>query len=128
MKKYSTILILTSILVSACASNSAVDPAWGETRPNVSSFEAWDKDSNAWLTPQAFWTAHEIRRGAKNWPSAESYPPYAQVKEFDTFLAQTKTGTCLMEFYHQRWRRARDVWRWGEEFNSFSGCDTAFDQ
>ena len=33
----------------------------------------------------------------------------------------------LMYFFHRRWRRANDVWRWDPSFNRYSGCATVFD-
>ena len=63
---------------------------------------------------------------SRNWGSGTSFPPYADVNEHDTFLLEVETGTCLMYFFHTRWRRANDVWRWGPEFNEYSGCPDVF--
>jgi hypothetical protein len=49
------------------------------------------------------------------------------VKEFDIFLVELPSGTCLMVFYHFRWRRVNDVWRWYYGFNDYSACPVVFD-
>ena len=70
------------------------------------------------------WTAG--RRGGLTWGSGTEYPPYAEVSELDTFLVQVDEGTCLMEFFHERWRRANDVRRWDDAFNNYGGCPHVF--
>ena len=61
------------------------------------------------------------------WGAKEVYPEYDKVQENDTLLIQTESGPCLMEFFHQRWRRANDVRRWDKAFNEYGGCSTVFD-
>ena len=55
------------------------------------------------------------------------YLDYHLVKEFDIFLVELPSGTCLMVFYHFRWRRVNDVWRWDYGFNDYSACPVVFD-
>ncbi|WOT05821.1 hypothetical protein [Shewanella youngdeokensis] len=88
---------------------------------------AWDESSQQWLTIENFWRQWANSRGGLTWPASETYPPYEQVKEQDTFLVQLDGGTCLMEFWHQRWRRANDVRRWDDAFNRYSACPKVFD-
>ena len=76
---------------------------------------------------QAFWAKYAASKGGLTWGKTDTYPPYEQVKEGDTLLIQLEQGDCLMEFYHSRWRRANDVWRWSETMNSFGGCPYVFD-
>ena len=90
-------------------------------------FVAWDGERRRWLHPEAFWESFAIRGRGRQWPSGTDYPPYAEVSEHDTFLVQVDGGSCLMYFFHTRWRRANDVWRWGDEFNEYRGCPTVFD-
>ncbi|WP_315980401.1 hypothetical protein [Aliamphritea spongicola] len=52
--------------------------------------------------------------------------PYDDVRELDVFMVELDSGVCLMQFYHQRWRRANDVRRWSPEFNSLAGCPDVF--
>lgn len=92
-----------------------------------SEFLAWDAGSDRWLQPEAFWSSYQQRARGKLWPSASKYPPYAAVSEHDTFLVQTDEGPCLMYFFHRRWRRANDVWRWDAAFNEYAGCPYVFD-
>ena len=87
----------------------------------------WDADGREWLSPDDFWTRFAARSRGKTWPSGPDYPPYAEVSEHDTFLVTTDSGPCLMYFFHTRWRRANDVWRWGDEFNAYAGCPHVFD-
>ena len=99
----------------------------GETRAANDSFLAWDAVSEAWLSPDEFWQSFAERRRGKIWPSSTEFPPYDDVNEHDTFLYQHESGPCLMYFFHTRWRRANDVWRWDPAFNEYGGCATVFD-
>ena len=91
------------------------------------SFIAWDAEEKMWLEPEAFWDSFARRNAGRVWPSGSEYPPYDEVSEHDTFLAQTDSGPCLMYFFHTRWRRANDVRRWGDVFNKYGGCPNVFD-
>ena len=75
----------------------------------------------------AFWESFAKSHDAKYWGQSTTYPNYGDVNEFDTFLVQLDKGTCLMQFYHSRWRRANDVQRWHDAFNDYSGCPYVFD-
>lgn len=90
-------------------------------------FVAWDDQEKLWLDTEAFWASFAERGRGRTWPSSTQFPPYAEVKEHDTFLYQLDSGPCLMYFFHTRWRRANDVWRWGQEFNNYGGCPHVFD-
>lgn len=90
-------------------------------------FVAWDAERGEWLAPVAFWQSFAARGRGKAWPSGTDYPPYRSVSEHDTFLVQTEAGPCLMYFFHTRWRRANDVWRWDAAFNRYGGCPTVFE-
>lgn len=89
--------------------------------------QAWDKENSRWVGIDAFWEAYAGRKGGYTWGDTTEYPPYNQVKEFDTLLIQVDSGPCLMEFYHSRWRRANDVRRWDESFNEYGGCARVFE-
>tara|TARA_B100001063_G_scaffold218143_1_gene221279 strand:+ start:986 stop:1114 length:129 start_codon:yes stop_codon:yes gene_type:complete len=41
-------------------------------------------------------------------------------------MVEVDSGICLMEFYHDRWRRANDVRRWDDKFNQYSACKDVF--
>ena len=100
----------------------------GHVRPLANGgFVAWDAENRRWLDPEAFWETFAARGRGKQWSSSSEYPPYSAVNEHDTFLVQTHSGPCLMYFFHTRWRRANDVWRWGDEFNEYGGCPVVFD-
>ena len=88
---------------------------------------AWDAEKNQWVDLEQFWLNYAERKGGLTWGRGADYPPYEQVKEFDTFMVEVKQGPCLMEFFHSRWRRANDVRRWDEAFNQYGGCPYVFD-
>lgn len=90
-------------------------------------FVAWDSIGERWLNPEDFWHSFAGRERGRIWPSGTEFPSYADVNEHDTFLYQAESGPCLMYFFHRRWRRANDVWRWGNEFNEYGGCPKVFD-
>lgn len=123
-------IVIVFLLAGGCAKDA---PSPGErdgqvhVRPDAS-FLAWDSVSHDWVSPEEFWTRFGERRRGKNWPSDTKFPLFTEVKEHDTILLQTKTGPCLMYFFHTRWRRANDVWRWAPEFNNYGGCPTVFDR
>ena len=87
----------------------------------------WESTQQEWISPEAFWLVEADLRGGLTWEKSDVYPDYHLVKEFDTFLVELPSGTCLMAFYHSRWRRANDVWRWDTGFNDYSACPAVFD-
>lgn len=91
------------------------------------SFVAWDANRREWLSPENFWRSFASRERGHRWPEGKTFPPYRDVAEHDTFLVVGDRGACLMIFFHQRWRRGNDVWRWGNEFNEYGGCPYVFD-
>lgn len=88
----------------------------------------WDSQVKKWVSPSRFWSNYTRRTRAKYWGRMKFYPPYRRVKEHDLVLIETARGTCLMEFYHRRWRRANDVWRWDKGFNQYGGCSNVHRQ
>ncbi len=83
---------------------------------------AWDAHEDEWVSLEQFWLNHAQRAGGLRWGYAEKYPVYAEVEENDLIIITTPGGICLMEFFHQRWRRANDVRRWDSKFNQYAGC------
>ena len=100
----------------------------GEIHRHADGFLAWDAVGERWLSPRDFWVAFAARERGRNWGEGERLPPFRDVNEHDTFLVETADGECLMYFFHRRWRRANDVWRWHPEFNEYGGCATVFEQ
>jgi len=76
---------------------------------------------------ETFWAKYLASKGGLTWPASNVYPDYEKVKEGDTFMVLLEQGPCLMEFFHNRWRRANDVWRWDESINDYGGCPFVFD-
>jgi hypothetical protein len=100
----------------------------GEIRPTGGGgFLAWDAEGQAWLLPEAFWESYASRSGGVTWGRRTDYPEYGQVKEHDTLIIELDGETCLMEFFHRRWRRANDVRRWDSAFNEYGACPKVFD-
>lgn len=90
------------------------------------SAQAWHQPSQSWVSPQEFWRRYAEGRGGLTFGPSRDYPPYAEVKETDTFLVELDGGTCLMMFWHTRWRRANDVRRWDDGFNQVGSCPDVF--
>ena len=119
------------LLLIACSAGADIELPPGDRDGQVhnldnGNFVAWDSIDEQWLAPKDFWQSFAARERGRIWPSDTEFPPYAEVNEHDTFLYQLDSGPCLMYFFHTRWRRANDVWRWGDEFNEFAGCPDVF--
>lgn len=99
----------------------------GETRVTGEALQAWDADGGEWVSPETFWQRYADRRGGLTWGRRGDYPEYAKVNEHDTLIIELDDGSCLMEFFHRRWRRANDVRRWDPAFNAYSACPHVFD-
>lgn len=76
---------------------------------------------------EEFWAKYTKAKGGVTFSLSSTYPEYETVKEGDTFLVKVKQGPCLMEFFHNRWRRANDVKRWHDSINEYGGCPHVFD-
>jgi len=87
----------------------------------------WSATSNKWKNIEAFWLEYANEQGGLTWGKTAVYPQYNKVKEHDTILIEVDEGVCLMEFFHERWRRANDVRRWNEALTQYSGCPYVFD-
>jgi len=99
----------------------------GEAKYTNNSLQVWNENIKGWQSGEDFWLSYAQNQGGLTWPKSTTYPNYNDVKEFDTFLVQLKQGTCLMQFFHSRWRLANDVQRWNDKFNEYSGCPYVFD-
>lgn len=102
--------------VTACSTDHNKDSA-----PSTSAPE-WSKG----IDIESFWMDYANSRGGLTWGATTEYPEYEKVKEGDTILIQLEQGSCLMEFFHRRWRRANDVRRWDESVNEYGGCPYVF--
>ncbi|QXP44918.1 hypothetical protein FM038_021060 [Shewanella eurypsychrophilus] len=89
--------------------------------------KVWEASSLQWISLDSFWQNWADSRGGITWGRSKDYPVYEQVKEQDTFLIELENGACMMEFWHSRWRRANDVRRWDDAFNTYSACNKVFD-
>lgn len=116
-----------SLAMLACSLATSAAPANGSVRAVGTTFEAFNSATATWLAPEAFWDAFAARAGGRDWGRGSTYPPYAEVHEFDTFRVEIAGQTCLMQFFHARWRRANDVQRWDDRFNEHAACPRVFD-
>jgi hypothetical protein len=121
----STVPIPGMAQLSVAQADTAGTHRHGEIR-RMGTPKAWDGDVEAWVTPEQFWLNYAERRGGLTWGRGKRYPRYDDVKEGDLFLVEVKSGPCLMEFFHSRWRRANDVRRWDPGFNEYGGCADVF--
>jgi hypothetical protein len=100
----------------------------GDLKNNVAgNLIIWSTVANSWVDIETFWMEYAKQNGGFAWGKSDQYPEYSKVKEQDTLLIETKKGVCLMEFFHQRWRRANDVMRWNDGLNEYAGCPYVFD-
>jgi hypothetical protein len=115
--------------LSACAPQelATIKPNHGELKTSSGSLLAWHDPSQQWVILGVFWHNEVMARGGLDWPHNSAYPSFDKLNEFDTFLVELPSGTCLMTFYHSRWRRANDVWGWDDAFNDYSACPYVFD-
>lgn len=126
MRFLSSIILLVGMAVSTLAM-AAPGSRNGEIQAQHGELRAWDTASQQWLMPVDFWYNYAAQNSARNWERSATFPPYEQVQEHDTFMAETESGPCLMEFFHSRWRRANDVRRWDSQFNTYAGCGRIFE-
>lgn len=125
---------LVALIFSACASNgkfsnnekTASGYSHGEVVVNGAKQQAWDSQDNKFLSLEEFWRTYAKRNDGLTWGQSSTYPPYNDVKEYDLFMVEIGSEICLMEFFHDRWRRANDVRRWDSAFNKYSACSKVF--
>lgn len=118
------ILLLT---ITATVAARQATPRHGKVQVFDETSFAWHQGSEQWLPIEEFWMLYADENGGLKWGQRADYPPYEQVQELDKMVIQTEKGNCLMEFFHERWRRANDVRRWDPKFNEYSGCPYVFD-
>jgi hypothetical protein len=127
MNRLIRITTIATIGMFAATGIASAQPPHGAVRDAADAFEAYDASTGRWLSPESFWDAHVGLGRGRHWGRGAAYPPYADVAEFDTFIVEIDEGACLMEFFHQRWRRANDVRRWNDRFNTYGACARVFD-
>lgn len=119
------LLVFVGVSGTSYAQSSALNN--GQLKKQGDGYVAWLESTQSWVKPKAFWLAYAKENGGLTWGQRQDYPPYEQVKELDKMIIQVKSGDCLMEFFHERWRRANDVRRWDQKFNEVGGCPNVFD-
>lgn len=121
-------LFLFCALLMLSLNSYSKDNIHGETKNAYGGqLVIWSENSNTWLDVESFWLEYANGNGGLTWGKTTQYPEYSKVKEHDTILIQLEQGTCLMEFFHERWRRANDVRRWNDQLNHYAGCPYVFD-
>jgi hypothetical protein len=119
-------IIIVGLFISLFTSNLfALEN--GEVKIQNEKQVAWNEESNKWMTLEEFWRDYASKNGGLTWGEGKTYPAYNSVNENDLFMVEVKSGLCLMEFFHTRWRRANDVRRWDDKFNEYAGCAKVFD-
>ncbi|WP_229381003.1 hypothetical protein [Shewanella psychropiezotolerans] len=123
-------LVLLTMLISSTAQATETQVKGehdGQVLVTNGQSKAWEASSQQWISLDSFWQNWADSRGGITWGRGKEYPAYEQVKEQDTLLIELDNGTCMMEFWHSRWRRANDVRRWDDAFNTYSACNKVFD-
>ena len=130
------LIIIIAALSCAVATSAALadghakrpaDPHNGQVHDAIEGVEVWDATVAGWVDAETFWYNYAQSSDGKFWGRAAEYPNYNDVSEHDTFLVVLPEGTCLMYFFHSRWRRAQDVRRWDPKLNEIAGCPHVFD-
>lgn len=122
MKITPIVLISTVLLLVGCTAKHGAFKTTHERDTMV-----WDQSVKQWTSVEQFWQNYANTSSGVNWGKGLTYPSYHEVKEGDTFVIVSNQGPCLMEFYHNRWRRANDVNRWNDQMNNYGGCPVVFD-
>ena len=121
------LFFFAALLPAAVFAHYPADPSNGQIFvPANGNWKAWDAKAGKWISPDKFWQNYADSKGGLTWGRSKDYPPYKEVKEHDNLLIELERGTCLMEFFHTRWRRANDVRRWDDRFNQYSACAAVF--
>lgn len=116
------------LLLSAAAyAEKPMDPSDGQLYRGASKVQAWSANAEQWLSIESFWLTFTDNNDGRFWGRSTDYPPYNELNERDALLVVVEQGSCLMYFWHGRWRRAQDVWRWDDAFNDQLGCPYVFD-
>jgi hypothetical protein len=116
------------LLLSAAAyAEKPTDPSDGQLYRGDGEIQAWSASDQQWLSVEAFWLAFTETNDGRFLGRSADYPPYGDLTERDALLVELEQGSCLMYFWHGRWRRAQDVWRWDDAFNEQLGCPYVFD-
>ncbi len=123
MKRLVTLTLLMTISFSSLF---AMNYYHGEVIIKNNTELAWDEKEKKLVSLETFFRNYAKRNGGLTWGESENYPPYDKVYEYDLFMVKIGNEICLMEFYHERWRRANDVRRWHDTFNEFSACSKVF--
>lgn len=105
----------------------AQPPEDGQIRMQQTEPMVWSAELGRWQAAEDWWLAFAKSSDGKFWGKRPDYPRYDEVSEHDTLMISGEHGSCLMYFFHQRWRRAQDVRRWDPAFNEILGCPTVFD-
>ena len=116
----------TLMLSTTAFAEKPVDPANGQLYRGEGEVKAWSESAGQWLSVEGFWLAFADTNDGRFWGRAADYPPYNELNERDALLVELEQGSCLMYFWHGRWRRAQDVWRWDDAFNDQLGCPYVF--
>ena len=118
-------LALVGVLVFVVGSAQAEEH--GRLNFEADKPRVWSDEHAGLVDYEKFWSEFVSANDGKYWGKRSTYPEYSVVREGDTLLIQIEEDTCLMYFFHQRWRRAQDVWRWDERFNQIAACPIVFD-
>lgn len=122
-------LLGVMLLLSAAAfAEKPADPSDGQLYgDDDNKVQAWSASAEQWLSVEEFWLAFVDTNDGRFLGRSADYPPYGDLNERDALLVELEQGSCLMYFWHGRWRRAQDVWRWDDAFNEQLGCPFVFD-
>ena len=125
--KYVAFILLPIVLLQACASD------FGKERESAQG-DIEIHDGNGFVDVWTFLEGQKqdriTRHGTVDYGilTAENYPEYDTVNEWDFVTEQLSDGSkCMMVFYHERWRRFTDVLALSDQLRTYQGCARVFE-
>lgn len=102
-------------------------PENGALKEGEAALQVWSEARDQWVTPELFFTDDLASLNGPTYGRTHVYPPYAQVKEWQTLVDVLPDGrSCPMVFFHNRWRRLADVRALDVRLRNYGGCQDVF--
>ncbi|MCO7225640.1 hypothetical protein [Pleionea sp. CnH1-48] len=99
----------------------------GESQLEGQILKVYYEDTRQWVSPERFFELELKRLNGPTYGTPQHYPPYDQVKEWETLIDRLPDGRqCPMVFFHERWRRLPDVLALDERLRNYGGCADVF--
>ncbi|MEO0974830.1 MAG: hypothetical protein AAFX85_17215 [Pseudomonadota bacterium] len=120
-------LITGVLFAGGVAGAEGGPPANGVARddPNTrAGFRAYFAPLRIWLEPDVFWYRWADQQKAFLWNGGREAPDGPEVEEGNMVILENDEGPCLLVRKGGRWRKAGEVFGWGERLRQYGGCAT----